>query len=207
MSAYMRHQFEYFGITLPGQRLVAKAALAGVGKPTEADLRALATACWSRTQREYRYVACDYLRRHVRVCGPGFLPFVGELIGDRPWWDVVDTLASHVVGPLVKSHPTLVATMDEWLAGEDMWLTRTAILHQLGYKQDTNVELLFRYCLARADHRDFFIRKAIGWALRQYAWTDPDTVRTFVLANEARLAPLSVREALKNIGRAATETG
>jgi 3-methyladenine DNA glycosylase AlkD len=89
--------------------------------------------------------------------------------------------------------------MDSWLAGDNLWLTRTALLHQLRYKERTDTDRLFRYCLARAGHRDFFIRKAIGWALRQYAWTDPEPVREFVAAHRDVLSPLSVREALKNL--------
>jgi 3-methyladenine DNA glycosylase AlkD len=99
----------------------------------------------------------------------------------------------------VAAHPEAVATMEDWLVDENMWLARTAIIHQLTYKGRTDTARLFRYCLARADHKDFFIRKAIGWALRQYAWTDPAAVREFVHAHAAELSPLSVREATKNL--------
>jgi 3-methyladenine DNA glycosylase AlkD len=90
--------------------------------------------------------------------------------------------------------------MDEWSVEDNMWLARTAILHQLTYKKETDAARLFGYCLARADHPDFFIRKAIGWALREYAKSEPAAVRQFVIAHQDRLSPLSVREALKNIG-------
>ena len=89
--------------------------------------------------------------------------------------------------------------MDAWIVDEDMWVARTAILHQLRYKDSTDADRLFRYCRLRADHPDFFIRKAIGWALREYAKTDPEAVREFVLTNASRLSGLSKREALKNI--------
>jgi 3-methyladenine DNA glycosylase AlkD len=100
---------------------------------------------------------------------------------------------------MVDRHPALVSTMDEWAREENLWLVRTALLHQLRHKEATDSERLFRYCLLRADHPDFFIRKAIGWALREYAKTAPDRVRAFVRSHEARLSPLSVREALKNL--------
>jgi 3-methyladenine DNA glycosylase AlkD len=87
--------------------------------------------------------------------------------------------------------------MDEWVAGEDLWLARTAILHQLGYRGETDAERLFRYCRLQSDHRDFFIRKAIGWALRQFARTDPEAVRAFLHDPGTQLSPLSVREASK----------
>jgi 3-methyladenine DNA glycosylase AlkD len=130
---------------------------------------------------------------------PEFLPTAGQLITTKPWWDTVDTLADHVVGMIVARHPEAVSTMDSWLLDDNLWLARTALLHQLTYRDRTDVDRLFRYCLARADHKDFFIRKAIGWALRQYAWTDPEPVRAFVEEHRAVLSPLSVREALKNI--------
>jgi 3-methyladenine DNA glycosylase AlkD len=103
------------------------------------------------------------------------------------------------VGPLVARHPALVATMDAWVGEENLWLARTAILHQLRYGGGTDADRLFRYCLAQSAHRDFFIRKAIGWALREYAKTDPVAVTSFVRSHESQLSPLSVREALKNI--------
>jgi 3-methyladenine DNA glycosylase AlkD len=89
--------------------------------------------------------------------------------------------------------------MDDWARDENIWLARTALLHQLRSKEATDEARLFRYCLLRADHRDFFMRKAIGWALREYGKTEPDRVRAFVRAHEGRLSPLSVREALKNL--------
>ncbi len=111
----------------------------------------------------------------------------------------MDALAAHLVGPLVARHPELVSTMDAWIEDEDMWLVRTAILHQLGYKEATDAARLFRYCTAQAEHRDFFIRKAIGWALREYGKTDPAGVRGYVRAHESQLSALSIREALKNL--------
>ncbi|WP_407077502.1 DNA alkylation repair protein [Streptomyces sp. SCSIO 30461] len=95
--------------------------------------------------------------------------------------------------------PALVPVMDEWIEDDNLWIVRTALLHQLRYKDATDRERLFRYCLRQSDHPDFFIRKAIGWSLREYAKTDPDAVRAFVAGARDRLAPLSVREALKNI--------
>jgi 3-methyladenine DNA glycosylase AlkD len=116
------------------------------------------------------------------------------------WWDTVDEIASHIAGGLVTGCPELVATMDAWAASDHMWLARTAILHQLGFKERTDVDRLFAYCLSRADEPDFFYRKAIGWALRQYARTDPDAVLTFCEAHIDVLSPLSFKEATKHLG-------
>jgi 3-methyladenine DNA glycosylase AlkD len=200
MTAYMRDQFPFLGLPSATQRVLTREVLAGLPRPAEADLRAVAEACWELPEREYQYFACGWLRRHARVCSPAFVDTARHLISTKSWWDTVDTLAAHLVGTLVSRHPELVSTMDDWIEDPDMWLVRTAILHQLSYKASTDTDRLFRYCTRQAGHRDFFVRKAIGWALRQYAWTDPAAVRAYVRANESQLSPLSVREALKNVG-------
>jgi 3-methyladenine DNA glycosylase AlkD len=199
MHKYMRDQFPYVGIPTPQRRALSREVLAGQPRPDEDDLRAIALACWDLPEREYQYFAVDLLAGHPRGPTPEFLDTVRRLVTTKSWWDTVDPLASRVVGSIVAAHPATVSTMDSWLVDENLWLARTAILHQLTYKQGTDTARLFRYCLARADHRDFFIRKAIGWALRQYAWTDPEAVRRFVAAHATELSPLSVREATKNL--------
>ena len=197
MAAYMRDQFTFLGVPAPAQQALARTVLAGLPRPDEAAVRDVARGCWALPEREYRYFACRYLRRYAGVCSAGLLPVVRDLVVAEPWWDTVDTLASDTVGPLVLRHPELVATMDAWIDGEDMWLARTALLHQLGYKQHTDAQRLFGYCRRQAGHPDFFIRKAIGWALRQYAYTDPAAVRAFLADTE--LSGLSRREAAKHL--------
>lgn len=199
MRAYMRDQFDFLGIPTPRRLPLDRRVVAGLDRPEDADLRDVALACWRRPEREYQYFACGWLRRHAKHARPTLLPTVRCLITTKSWWDTVDTLASDTVGPLVRSHPELVSTMDEWIRDENMWVARAAILHQLTYKQATETDRLFRYCLAQAGHPDFFIRKAIGWALRQYAHTDPAAVREFLASNGDRLSPLSVREASKHL--------
>jgi len=198
MVAYMRHQFAFLGISSAPRRALSRRVLAGLPKPAEADLAATALACWRLPEREYQYFACDWLARHARVPGPGFLPTLRILITTKSWWDTVDPLAG-VAGAIVARHPAARSTMAEWLAGDDLWLTRVALLHQLTYRADTDAGWLFAACAARADHKDFFIRKAIGWALRQYARTDPVAVRDFVAAHRDRLSGLSAHEALKHL--------
>jgi 3-methyladenine DNA glycosylase AlkD len=197
--AYMRDQFPYLGFSRPVQRRLSREVLSGSGKPTEADLVDLALGCWALDEREYQYFAMDVLRRYIGLCGADFIGTARTLITTRPWWDTVDELAAQVVGPLVARFPVLVKTMDAWIADADMWLVRTAILHQNGYKSATDADRLFAYCAAQAAHRDFFVRKAIGWALREYARTDPAAVRDFVAEHRAGLSGLSIREALKHL--------
>ncbi|MFJ4777507.1 DNA alkylation repair protein [Streptomyces sp. NPDC088762] len=199
MTAYMKDVAPFLGIPTPLRRELSKVVTAGTPAPAESDCAALALRCWRLPEREYRYFAVDYLRRHVRRCSSGFLPVVRHLIVTVPWWDTVDLLAAHTVGPLVAADPALASVMDEWIEDEDIWLARTALLHQLRYKDATDTGRLFAYCRRRAGHPDFFLRKAIGWSLREYAKTDPGAVRAFVEAERGCLSPLSVREALKNL--------
>jgi 3-methyladenine DNA glycosylase AlkD len=199
MRAYMRDQFPYVGLPAPQLRAIERVVFAGLPVPTESDLREFALGCWARPEREFQYVACDYLRRHLAVPEPSFVPVARQLITTKPWWDTIDPLATRFVGGLVQRHPALLTTMDEWSAEPDMWLVRTAILHQLHYGSATDTARLFSYCERQAGHPDFFVRKAIGWALRHYARTDPGAVRAFVDTNRTRLSPLSVREATKHL--------
>jgi 3-methyladenine DNA glycosylase AlkD len=121
------------------------------------------------------------------------------LITTKPWWDTVDLLATRVVGDLVGRHRGLVAEQDAWAVADDKWLVRTAILHQLHYGAGTDAARLFGYCRSQGGHPDFFVRKAIGWALRDLTKTDPAWVRGFLAEHE--LSPLSRREAAKHLGQ------
>ncbi|MFF4434813.1 DNA alkylation repair protein [Streptomyces sp. NPDC001513] len=199
MAAYMKDVAPFLGIPTPLRRDLSKAVILDTPKPSEADCAALALRCWRLPEREYHYFAVDYLRRHVSRCSSGFLPVLRHLIVTVPWWDTVDLLAAHAVGPLVAADPERARVMDEWIGDEDLWLARAALLHQLRYKSATDAGRLFAYCRRRAGDPDFFLRKAIGWSLREYAKTDPDAVRAFVAFESGSLSPLSVREALKNL--------
>ncbi|MEV6601173.1 DNA alkylation repair protein [Actinoplanes sp. NPDC051346] len=198
-AAYMRDQFAFLGIASPARRALDRVVRAGLPAPTEEDLSAVATACWERKEREYQYFACDWLRAHVANAGPNFLLTAHTLITTKSWWDTVDALAAHVVGGLVARHPQLRVEMDAWVEDDNMWVVRTAILHQLNYRQETDTDRLFGYCTRQAGHPDFFVRKAIGWALRQYARTNAEAVRGYLSQQGHVLSPLSVREAAKHL--------
>ncbi|MEU6251959.1 DNA alkylation repair protein [Streptomyces sp. NPDC047043] len=200
MRAYMKDVAPFLGLTTPVRRALSRTVVEGLPRPDEVDCTAIALRCWQLPEREYHYFAVDYLRRHARACSSGFLPVARHLVTTVSWWDTVDALAAHTVGALVTADPKLTADMDRWIVDDDLWVARTALLHQLRYKERTDTERLFGYCLRQSAHPDFFIRKAIGWCLREYAKTDPEAVRAFLARERGRFAPLSVREALKNIG-------
>ncbi|MFJ9867024.1 DNA alkylation repair protein [Streptomyces sp. NPDC101165] len=199
MRAYMKDVAPFLGIPTPDRRTLSRTVLAGTPRPDEADCTAIALRCWLLPEREYHYFAVDYLRRHAARCSSALLPVARYLITTVSWWDTVDLLAAHVVGALVAADPALTADMDAWITDDNLWVARTALLHQLRYKERTDTDRLFAYCLLQSGHPDFFVRKAIGWCLREYAKTDAEAVRGFLTRERSRFAPLTVREALKNI--------
>ncbi len=199
MAAYMREQFDFLGIAAATRRAAQKPLLTASAKSSSAELLEFAEACWEEDEREFQYVAVDVLRKRAGTLEAGDLPRLRSLIEQRSWWDTVDALAAHVVGALVLADPALSTEMDRWIDDDNLWVARTAMLHQLMWKDATDGDRLFAYVRKHATHRDFFMRKAIGWALRQHARTDPDAVRALVDELDDELSGLSKREALKHL--------
>jgi 3-methyladenine DNA glycosylase AlkD len=205
MERYMRGQFPFLGISSPSRRQLQREALEGLPQPDEAELREIAVRLWALSEREFQYAAIDLLARAAKRLTPASLDLCETLITTKSWWDTVDALAGGVAGIIVLHHPEVVARMDVWIEDDNLWLRRSAILHQLKWKDRTDTGRLFGYCLSQAGEKDFFIRKAIGWALRQYSWTDADAVRAFVAEHDGELSGLSKREALLAINGGRTK--
>ncbi len=199
MSAYLRNQFPFLGIGAKDRRAATRPTLVAAKTASTDELIAFAAACWEEPEREFAYVACDVLRTQAPRLEPRHLDAVRSLLTARSWWDTIDPLATRTVGTMVRTNPELVGTMDHWVHSDNFWLARTAILHQLLYGEATDAHRLFSYAQARAGDDEFFVRKAIGWSLRQYARIDPQAVRTFVSAHDAALSSLTKREALKHL--------
>lgn len=200
MAAYTKYRFNYLGVSAGDRRNVAK-DWTKAAKHTDADeLVDFASLLWTSPFREVHYVGMDAIRAGAQALSAEHLPAVRALIEATPWWDTVDSLAIHTVGPMVRNHAALEAVMDEWVHDPNLWIVRTAILHQLMYKESIDAERLFGYCEIHAEHSNFFIRKAIGWALRQHARIAPGDVREFVELQRDRFSGLTVREALKHLG-------
>jgi 3-methyladenine DNA glycosylase AlkD len=198
MRAYMKDRFEFLGVPAPERRRLAAPFLASMKGAGQERLLEVARTLWALPYREYAYVAADLLRRHERTLSPSALGPLRDLVTTDSWWDGVDPL-SHVVGTIVRSHPDVADQMDRWAADPDLWVVRVAIIHQLGWKADAEPERIFGYCELQAGHPDFFVRKAIGWALRDLARSYPVEVRSFVESHRGVLSPLSVREATKHL--------
>jgi 3-methyladenine DNA glycosylase AlkD len=200
MAAYMKGHFVFLGVTAALRREASRPLLKAA-KTSEPDvLLDLADRCWNEPEREFHYVGMDALRAGATHLRASDLGAIRGFITKTPWWDTVDSLAVHTVGTMVTNHAELVDDMDDWIESDDIWIARTAILHQLMYRGRTDVNRLFTYCAMRTDDTDFFMRKAIGWALRQYARTDPVAVVSFVKQHEEDLSGLTKREALKHVG-------
>lgn len=203
MTAYMRHQFPYLGVKAAGQKAAVRSALAEAGRPAdEDDVVEAVDKLWRRREREYRYCGCDLAARFAPRASPAFVEQAARWITTDPWWDTCDSLARRCVGQVVRRHPFLRSTMDRWLGGNDLWLARAALIHMGGWGDGIDRQWVLAACRQRAGDKDFFIRKAIGWILRDLAWVDPDVVVAFVEGPGAPvLSGLSKREAMKNVGR------
>ncbi|RSZ65697.1 DNA alkylation repair protein [Corynebacterium hylobatis] len=186
MSAYMRGQFLFLGVATPDRRAAVQEVLRGRRKAVD---RELVEECWAAAEREFQYVACDHLR-DVPL-GPGDVTWLRSLVVRRSWWDTVDALAKPI-GRAATSEQ-----MRDWAADGDLWVRRVAILHQLGLREATDEALLAEIIRVNLGSDEFFIDKAIGWALREYAKTAPGRVRDFLAAHE--VSALTRREALKHL--------
>ena len=206
MQAYMKSAMPYLGVSTVPLRRVCKALFAGLAWPSSAAWQAEVLAIWrGAAYREERYAAIELTgvgaaRSFQRIDA---VPMYEEMIVAGAWWDYVDAIATQRLWEILRhDRPAMRAAMMAWSRGDDIWKRRSAILCQIKAKAATDLDLLYACIAPSLDSRQFFLRKAIGWALRQYAWTDPAEVKRYVAANEARLSGLSRREALKNIGGA-----
>ncbi len=203
MRAYMLNQFEFLGIRAGPRRDALKALPKFTGDPEE--LLALVAALWRLPEREFRYAAVDLLAKQHKRLDLAALPRIVQWVQTDAWWDTVDGLAG-VVGDIVLKAKSRDAdaqsVMDAWLVHPNLWVRRVAMLHQLGWREHTDQQRLFRYALTLAGETDFFIRKAMGWALRDHARTAPDAVRQFLSQHAEQLSGLTRREAGKHLGNA-----
>jgi 3-methyladenine DNA glycosylase AlkD len=203
MQAYMKSDMPYHGVPMPLLRPVCRSTFASLQFASALEWQKLVLDLWRRARfREERYaamiVAGDPRARPFQT--PAAMQLYEELIVSGAWWDYVDDIAAHRVGTILRDHPAAMRRkMLSWSRADNLWKRRTAIICQLGFKQDTDLQLLYACIEPSLDSREFFLRKAIGWALREHAWTDPDEVKGYVRRNRERLSALSRREALKNL--------
>lgn len=195
MAAYMRDQFRYLGVQTPARRKISRPFLNAAKKERLLDWD-FVDACWQAEEREFQYVAADYLRKVRHLLTVADLPRIRGLAVTKPWWDTVDSLDA-TVGSVVAQSDEGRELILKWARDENMWVRRLAIDHQLQRKESTDVELLSSIIEANLGSGEFFIDKAVGWALRDYSKTDPEWVRAFIAEHRQGMAALAIREASK----------
>ena len=199
MAAYMKHVAPFVGVTTTARRAAVGGWVRGFDPgPDASHLLTVAAALMAEPEREFAYVAIDLVRRHERSLPSSALLPLRELALERPWWDTVDAL-SQIIGRTGLRHPGWDAEVARWALDERLWARRIALVFQVGRRDAVDLELLFGACLANAADRDFFMRKGIGWGLRDAARTHPGPVRDFVEAHRQELSGLSIREATKHL--------
>lgn len=201
-QAYMKSTMPYAGLTAPTLRSMSKAVFKAHPIEDENAWQSTIEDLWRNAEvREMRYCAIDLLlvpRYRKLWLTPATLGLIREMVETGAWWDYVDNLASNAVGDLLRHYPdTLFPELTGWSRDPHLWVRRTAILSQLKFKKETNQEFLFEAIEGSIEDKDFFARKAIGWALRQYSRTAPDAVIDYIERNKSRLSPLSKREGLR----------
>ena len=206
MRAYMKSTMPYRGVTAPVLRKAVKAIFAAHPLEIWEEWRDAVLELWRGAKyREERYAAIELAGypRYRQFQTLETIALYEELITSGAWWDYVDAIASHRIGGLLRRYPAeMSALLREWAQCDDLWKRRSAILSQLGFKHETDRKLLYDAILPSAGSTEFFLRKGIGWALRQYAWSEPKEVIRFVRQNQRLLSPLTRREALKNVAPA-----
>ncbi|RLD23241.1 MAG: DNA alkylation repair protein [Bacteroidetes bacterium] len=199
MKKYMKDKFEYFGIKSPLRKEIYREHKLKYGLIPNDQIKEIVTWCWRQPQREYQYFAMEFLGRVAKKANEKIIDLYVYMIAHKSWWDTVDYIAANLVGTFFLRYPErIVELTDQWMASEDMWLQRTCLLFQLKYKSAMDMELLHTFIMKLVESKEFFIRKAIGWILREYSKTNPDFVINYVENNS--LSGLSHREALKWLG-------
>ena len=199
MSSYMRNKFNFLGIKSPKRKEIFKEIFENFKNNKEID-KEFVVKFFNKDYREFQYIAIDYLIKMKKYFLKDDIFFIKDLIITKSWWDIVDLIASNLLGEICKKYPSLI---DEqivfWINDDNMWIRRSSIIFQLRYKENTNLEILQKSIESNIDDNEFFIQKAIGWALREYSKTDYKWVLNFI--NNHNLSKLSKREAEKYIKR------
>ncbi len=198
MKKYLKYKFDSFGIKAPVRKEISKHFFIKSNLPDAKDISQIVHELWDQPQRELQYFAIELLRKYYKTSTANWIDLYEQLIVKKSWWDSVDGLASGNVGAHFRKFPEQMHYYTfRWMTSENMWLERTSIIFQLKYREHTDFELLKSYIIPLSSSKEFFIQKAIGWALRQYSRTNPQAVENFVARQP--LSKLSYCEALRLI--------
>lgn len=198
-SAYMKNKSVFFGIPSPNRRKLLGQFIAQYGLPEIIEVHEVVMNAWKQPEREFQYAAMETLYKMKKQLNGFHISLFSEMITTKSWWDTVDYISPNLLGEVIARFPELkTPTINDFMASNNIWLQRACLLFQLRYREKTDECLLFDLARTLSGEKEFFIRKAIGWALRQYAKTNPESVGRFVSVTP--LSGLSRREALKHIG-------
>jgi len=198
MKAYMKNEFEFLGIPTPERRKILKHFISVYNINNERELILIVKELWMNAEREFQYCAIDILMKFKKLWSINTIEIIEYCLISKSWWDTVDPLSYDCAGSYFKLNPSkIIEITGKWNRSENMWLKRSSLLFQKSYKDDTNTHILSEYILRLAFSKEFFIQKAIGWILREYAKTNAEWVKKFVSLH--KLAILSQREALKHL--------
>ena len=198
MEKYMRNKFDFYGLHANERRKLSRHLQKIDNRPPHSQLSQVIIKLWSKNKRELHYFAMELFERYKTDFRIGDIKLMVYMVENKSWWDTVDFISKKLVGQYFKTYPQFRDEFNsKWLKSNNIWLKRTALLFQLGYKDETDSELLFINIKKLKDIDEFFIQKAIGWSLREYSRTAPKKVENFIKNNE--LSSLSTREGLKVI--------
>jgi 3-methyladenine DNA glycosylase AlkD len=197
-KAYLLNQFEFFGLYTPQRRTLCKEHYRTYPVTDLKELETIVKECFTLDRREYQYFGIELFAFHKKLWRESSVKLMEHCIVTQSWWDSVDHIASEWLGPYFKMFPGKMEPItSRWNDSDNMWLQRSSIMFQKAYKKDTDTALLSKYILHCKGSKEFFIQKAIGWALREYSKANPEWVKNFV--KKTKLPPLSEREALKRL--------
>ena len=201
MAAYLKTDMPFYGVQKAGRAPVVRELRRSCPPADRSDYVAVVEALWNLPHREEKYLAIGYARSFDAYIDAESLPLFASLVVEGAWWDLVDEVAIKLVGrALAKERVSVTPTVSRWIGSPDLWLRRTSIICQIGHKEGTDTVLLDGACAGNLADEDFFIRKAIGWALRDFARTAPEWVRAWCTTHADEMSGLSYREATKHLG-------
>ncbi len=202
MQAYMKTEMPFYGVRSPVINEIVSDAKKLFPITTQNEYNDVITKIWSLSHREEKHISIKLARRWKQFITLDALSLYEKMIREGQWWDYIDSISQNLVGKLLEHHRTeMNSILDKWIEDDDLWIRRSAILAHNRHKQNTDQKKLLDYCLQCAHEKEFFIRKAIGWALREYSKTKPEVVSNFIEEHNELLSNLSNREGMKHINR------
>lgn len=201
MAAYMKTSMPFYGVQKPDRVPIIQEIKKDYRPDTFEEYRDALRSLWMLRYREEKYIALNYAEAFTKHIGLDALPVYEEIIRQGQWWDFVDPVSTNLIGRVyLLKREDMSSLIEEYSDDSDLWIRRCSLLVHNKHKEKTDSEQLFRFCEKMAHETDFFIRKAIGWALREYSKTNPKLVAKFIKKNKGELSPLSIREGSKYVG-------